>query len=88
VFLNCSIIVNTQIKFQTAKGGSRADNQDSILKELTTLGAMVLEINTKMNSMITKEEFQNKFEKLRLRAFKASVVTRGRRPIIYFPFWS
>ena len=25
---------------------------------------MVLEINTKMNSMITKEEFQNKFEKL------------------------
>jgi hypothetical protein len=54
---------------------------------------MVLEINTKMNSMITKEEFQNKFEKLvtkgdRLRAFKASVVTRGRRPIIYFPFWS
>jgi hypothetical protein len=25
---------------------------------------MVLEINTKMNSMITKEEFQNNFEKL------------------------
>jgi hypothetical protein len=86
VFLNCSIIVNTQIKciyiphvqknptptgendkvqqkitsFKTAKGGSRVDNQDPILKELTTLGTMVLEINTKMNSMITKEEFQNK----------------------------
>ena len=44
--------------FQTAKGGSRADNQDPILKELTTLGAMVLEINTKMNSMITKRNFK------------------------------
>jgi hypothetical protein len=30
--------------FQTAKGGSRADNQDPILKELTTLGTMVLEV--------------------------------------------
>jgi hypothetical protein len=50
--------------FQTAKGGCRADNQDPILKELTILGTMVLEINTKMNSVITKEEFQNNFEKL------------------------
>jgi hypothetical protein len=30
------------------------DNQDPILKELTKLGTMVLEINTKMNSMITR----------------------------------
>jgi hypothetical protein len=35
--------------FQTEKGWCRADNQDPILKELTTLGTMVLEINTAMN---------------------------------------
>jgi hypothetical protein len=38
--------------FQTANGGSRADNQDPILKELTTLGIMVLEINTKIYSRL------------------------------------
>ena len=61
------------------KGG--ADNQDSILKELTTLGAMVLEINTKMNSMITKEEFQNKFEKLVTKSDLEKVVDRVKREI-------
>jgi len=63
------------------KGGSRADNQDPILKELTTLGAMVLEINTKMNSMITKEEFQNKFEKLVTKSDLEKVVDRVKKEI-------
>ena len=67
--------------FQTAKGGSRADNQDPILKELTTLGTMVLEINTKMNSMITKEEFQNNFEKLVTKSDLEKVVDRVKREI-------
>lgn len=67
--------------FQTAKGGSRVDNQDPILKELTTLGTMVLEINTKMNSMITKEEFQNKFEKLVTKGDLEKVVDRVKREI-------
>jgi len=67
--------------FQTAKGGGRADNQDPILKELTTLGTMVLEINTKMNSMITKEEFQNKFEKLVTKSDLEKVVDRVKREI-------
>ena len=67
--------------FQTAKGGSRVDNQDPILKELTTLGTMVLEINTKMNSMITKEEFQNKFEKLVTKSDLEKVVDRVKREI-------
>lgn len=67
--------------FQTAKGGSRADNQDPILKELTTLGTMVLEINTKMNSMITKEEFQNKFDKLVTKSDLEKVVDRVKREI-------
>ena len=67
--------------FQTAKGGSRADNQDPILKELTTLGTMVLEINTNMNSMITKEEFQNNFEKLVTKSDLEKVVDRVKREI-------
>jgi hypothetical protein len=68
--------------FQTAKGGSRVDNQDPILKELTTLGTMVLK------RCLFLWIFDSFFFLHRLRAFKASVVTRGRRPIIYFPFWS
>jgi hypothetical protein len=67
--------------FQTAKGGSRADNQDPILKELTTLGTVVLEINTKMNSMITKGEFQNKFEKVVTKSDLEKVVDRVKREI-------
>ena len=67
--------------FQTAKGWSRADNQDPILNELTTLGTMVLEINTKMNSMITKEEFQNKFEKLVTKSDLEKVVDRVKKKI-------
>jgi hypothetical protein len=67
--------------FQTAKGGCRADNQDPILKELTILGTMVLEINTKMNSVITKEEFQNNFEKLVTTSDLEKVVDRVKREI-------
>jgi hypothetical protein len=47
--------------FQTAKGGSRVDNQDPILKELTTLGTMVLEINTKMNDFVLPGHKSNNY---------------------------
>ena len=42
---------------------------------------MVLEINTKMNSMITKEEFQNNFEKLVTKSDLEKVVDRVKREI-------
>jgi hypothetical protein len=42
---------------------------------------MVLEINTTMNSMITKEEFQNKFEKLVTKSDLEKVVDRVKREI-------
>ena len=40
---------------------------------------MVLEVNTKMNSMITKEVFQNKFEKLVTKSDLEKVVDRIKR---------
>jgi tRNA(Phe) wybutosine-synthesizing methylase Tyw3 len=42
---------------------------------------MVLEINTKMNSVITKEEFQNNFEKLVTTSDLEKVVDRVKREI-------
>jgi hypothetical protein len=42
---------------------------------------MVLEVNTKMNSMITKEVFQNKFEKLVTKSDLEKVVDRVKREI-------
>jgi hypothetical protein len=42
---------------------------------------MVLEINTTMNSMKTKEEFQNKFEKLVTKSDLEKVVDRVKREI-------
>ena len=42
---------------------------------------MVLEVNTKMNSMITKEVFQNKLEKLVTKSDLEKVVDRVKREI-------
>ena len=42
---------------------------------------MVLEVNTKMNSMLTKEVFQNKFEKLVTKSDLEKVVDRVKRKI-------
>jgi hypothetical protein len=42
---------------------------------------MVLEVNTKMNSMLTKEVFQNKFEKLVTKSDLEKVVDRVKREI-------
>lgn len=71
---------NKQPKITSFQNTKPVDQQ-SIMQQLNSLGAMVAGISEKMNSMITNTEFSNKFDQLVTKEFLENVIAGVKREL-------